>query len=298
MAEQKFVYLRSRDSVAFRIPENISMKSEFLKFIENGINDFYINRHSSDVNNLIDYMSGHEYKQNRTLTELIAELKINVVEEKARAVPKNRQVPANTIKLDHGIEVQVMEKKDTNNINKFGYGFKMIDMKNIWKLNEPVSDQKIEQKLYEKDLERRVKLYDRILKETKNEEYSSILSQKLDVKDSIIEYVNENYSSGKQNDHRLKLLELELIELSKKNKIIQVNIFGGAGRHGDEIGLVTVKYVEEAGNMAIFKIINCEYLTCQQIKSRCEEFPSFELFDIVKGIDLGYAKYAILFRKI
>jgi hypothetical protein len=139
-----------------------------------------------------------------------------------------------------------------------------------------------------------MKLYDRILKETQNKEYKRIIKNEKDIKEALIQYVTPtNWSSNDLNKYKLKLLELELTELSRRNKIIKINIFLNTNRN-----LVTVKYIEEAGHMAIFKIIDCEQWTCRQIKDKLEEYPEFELFDFVEAKQSIYNRYAILFKKL
>jgi hypothetical protein len=249
MNPQKFIRVTSREiNTIFTIPEDVATKSEVIK--QHNAKDtgfyFHINRAPEHIHNLIDFMSGQEYKQTNTLTALIKELKINMKEEKK--------------------------------VDNFNHGVKIFQTEDFEKLSQP-----------------KIRFYHDLLMETNNEEYKSKLNEQSNFNISVMHYLSIHHISG-TTINSLKILELELTELSKKNKIMDIKIFDFDNKKAKfptdpyEIKTVIIKYREEPNNMAIFKI-NCSYDELYVVG-----YQGFQLFDLIAGqCDNGYE---ILFKKI
>jgi hypothetical protein len=155
-------------------------------------------------------------------------------------------------------------------MNKFGYAVKVIQGHDLLSVKEPKS-----------------KLYHDLLLELKDEQYlSKLKTNNNDHKLAIASYID--YTK------QITLLELELTELSRKNKILDIKIYDADTRDKPfepyYIKTIIIKYKEEPNNMAIFKI-NCVYDSLYE-----EGHKDFELFDLIAGqCDNGYE---ILFKKL
>ena len=257
--EQKYVLLSSRDQREFKIPISVAMKSEVIKARGEKNNETFYINRSAED---INNLIDYMSGYKHKETEVLAEL-------------------VNELKVKVGKEVETK-----NAINNMEYGSKIISLT-----------------MYKEIEEYKMKIYHDILVETNNEDYQKIIENQknINIKESIKKYIGENQMNKGifDGDEKLRLLELELTDLSKKNRITEIKIFCGlSGYYCQGIDFVVVKYTEESGNMSVFKInkIGSAYRKYENPK----EFGEFLLFDLIKVItknSYGYI-YEILFKKV